>query len=303
MHSTALIAIDWGTTRARAYRLGAAGELLELREAPLGVQQVQDGDFGRALAALLGDWASSPAPRIASGMIGSRQGWVEAPYLACPARFAQLAAGLARTRGGELRIVPGIVTRDAAGIPDVMRGEETQLAGLDQGVGAVTAVLPGTHSKWARVENGAIVDFCTFMTGELFAALLGHTILGRLADRAAVPLVEQAFARGVARGLAEGELAHDVFGARTLALCGELAARDVADWLSGLLIGREIRASRSWASGMGREATNVTVVGSDALVERYRRALSQAGLACAPAPADAAIRGLWRIARDAALVP
>jgi 2-dehydro-3-deoxygalactonokinase len=293
----ALIAIDWGTTHARAYLLDRDGESLGARDAPLGVQHVTNGDFAGALATLLGDWAGLAIPRIACGMIGSRQGWVEARYLECPARFTDLASGLARTPGGELFIVPGVLARDAGGIPDVIRGEETQLAGTVGDRSQAIAVLPGTHSKWARVDDAAIVDFRTFMTGELYSALLDHTIIGRLADRGSHASDEDAFSRGVARGLGDGELAHDVFGARTLALTGALSAAQVPEWLSGLLIGREVRAARAWA---GNSA--VRVIGSDALVLRYRRAFAQAGVACEPGPADAAVRGLWTIARAAHLV-
>ncbi len=302
MSGTALIAIDWGTTSARAYRIGDDGAPLEARSAPLGVQQLRDGNFAAALSTLLGDWQALRAPRLACGMIGSRQGWIEAPYLPCPAPFAELAAHLVRTPNAELAIVPGLTTRDAAAIPDVARGEETQLAGAVQhDEPPVLAVLPGTHSKWARVEAGCVVDFRTFMTGEIYAALLEHTILGRLADRAAAAS-ESAFARGADRGLAEGELAHDVFGARTLALMGELAPGDVADWLSGLVIGREIRAARDWAVRAGHNAGRVRVIGTDLLVDRYRRALAQGGAIAEPGPPDAAARGLHRIAREAGIL-
>ena len=154
--STALIAIDWGTTSARAYRLDAAGGVCDTRSAPLGIGSLRDGGFASALDTLLGDWRDDAAPRIACGMIGSRQGWVEAPYVECPADLAQFGRALTATPGGELAIVPGARCVDAAGVPDVMRGEETQLVGAIRGDDArVLAVLPGTHSKWAIVERGA----------------------------------------------------------------------------------------------------------------------------------------------------
>ena len=153
---TALIAIDWGTTAARAYVLDGAGTVTGTRSAPLGVQHVQDGRFADALSALLGDWRDDPAPRIACGMIGSRQGWLEAPYVACPAQLSDLAAGIVRIPEGRLAVVPGVRTRDSYDVPDVMRGEETQIAGA---VGPleerVLCAMPGTHSKWACVEAGA----------------------------------------------------------------------------------------------------------------------------------------------------
>jgi len=303
MTATALVAIDWGTTSARAYCLDATGQVVARRSVPLGVLQVQDGCFAEALGTLLGDWHDVAAPRLACGMIGSRQGWREAPYAECPAQLATLAAGIVHAPGNALAIVPGVRTRDMNGIPDVMRGEETQLAGaVDEHEERVLAVLPGTHCKWALVENGRLVDFSTFMTGEMYNVLLNHSILGRLAQPAALK-PGPAFARGVTRGLGPGGLSHDLFGARTLALMGELAPRDVPDWLSGLLIGRELRNARTWAQRQGCDGARVRLVGTDALLARYADAMTQADIAMEMAPADAAALGLWRIAQHAALVP
>jgi 2-dehydro-3-deoxygalactonokinase len=303
MPDTALIAIDWGTTSARAYCLGAGGEVVAMREAPLGVLQVQAGRFPEALATLLGDWHDVAAPRLACGMIGSRQGWSEAPYVECPAPLAALAAGIVRVTGNMLTIIPGVRTRDSNGIPDVMRGEETQLAGaVDDSEERVLAVLPGTHSKWALVERGRLVDFATFMTGEMYNVLLNHSILGRLAQPSG-PDPGPAFERGVTRGLGAGGLNHDLFGARTLALMGELAPADIPDWLSGLLLGREVRNAREWAQRQGCDGATVRLVGTDALMARYAAAMLQAGVAVDLAPADSAARGLWRIAQHVSLSP
>ena len=198
--STALLAIDWGTTSARAYRLDAAGAVLARRYAPLGIQSVHDGRFDVALEALLGDWQGDTAPRIACGMIGSRQGWCEAPYVECPADLAGLGGALTRTPGGELAIVPGARCIDPSGVPDVMRGEETQLAGaLARDEDHVLAVLPGTHSKWAMVERGELVRFATYMTGELYAVLLEHTLLGRMAEHGPRPASPGGSVRAEAR--------------------------------------------------------------------------------------------------------
>jgi len=221
--------------------------------------------------------------------------------VACPASLDTLAAGLARVDAGALAIVPGLVTRDRRGLPDVMRGEETQLLGAVGADEAVLAVLPGTHSKWAHVAGGTVVDFATWMTGELYAVLLDHSILGRMAERGTAPAAD-AFARGVARGLEDGSLAHDVFAARTLPLSGELAGADVADWLSGLLIGREIRDALAWAHAVGAGADRVRIIGSDALAARYATALRQAGIDAERGASDAAARGLWRIAGQAGLI-
>jgi 2-dehydro-3-deoxygalactonokinase len=303
-HKAALIAIDWGTSHARAYVVDDAGRTVGERSAPVGVGAIHDGDFRGALAALLGDWLELDAPRVAAGMIGSRQGWIEAAYVDCPAGAAAVAERISHTPGRELAIIPGVTVRDDAGVPDVIRGEETQVFGaVGDEEPDVLAVLPGTHSKWVHVARGRIVDFETHMTGELYAVLLAHSLLGRLADtrRPSGPPGE-AFERGVSRGLDRGGLAHLVFGARTLALSGELAPQEVPDWLSGLLIGREIRSARTWANRRGLDAAGVRVIGDDQLVARYRQALVRARIDAEPGPKDAAVRGIARIARLARLL-
>ena len=300
MAAAVLIAIDWGTTSARASLVDADGRITGTRSAPLGVQQVRPGEFPQALDALLGDWRTLDLPRFAAGMIGSRQGWVEAAYVECPVALDALAGNLAWTAGRELAIVPGVIARDAAGVPDVMRGEETQLAGATLGTETYVAVLPGTHSKWARIEGGRLVGFQTHMTGELYALLLAHSILGRLAS-AAAPTAQPgaSFGGGVEHGLRGGGLGHAAFSARTLALTGTLAAADVPDWLSGVLIGHEIAAARQWAEAQGTSAGRVRIIGTDVLVARYAAALAQAGIDAEAGPADAAVRGLVQIARRA----
>ncbi|MEP7329576.1 MAG: 2-dehydro-3-deoxygalactonokinase [Betaproteobacteria bacterium] len=300
----ALIAIDWGTTSMRAYWLDATGSVIRTRNAPHGIQQIRDGGFDAALTQLVGDADDATVPHLACGMIGSRQGWVEAPYVACPALLTALVNGIVKVPGARLHIVPGVSTRDSRGIPDVMRGEETQIVGaVDEREPRVLTVLPGTHSKWALVESGHIVDFMSFMTGELWSVLLRHSILGRLAvpvSREAPP--GAAYVRGVRCGLGPGGLGHDIFGARTLALMGELADHEVGDWLSGVLIGREVRNARTWAQRHGYDASRVRLVGDDALVTRYVAALAEADIGYDRADSGAAAIGLWRLATLAGLV-
>lgn len=303
MAATALVAIDWGTSSARAYCLDTNGNVTARREVSLGVKHVRDGRFDAALAKLVDDLPIGAAPRIACGMIGSRQGWVEAPYVDCPASLIALADRLVHAPFEALAIVPGVATRDYARLPDVMRGEETQLLGaIATDAPPLLAVLPGTHSKWARVEHGRIVDFTTFMTGELYGILIDHSMLGRLAGHEPRRFVGAAFSRGVARGLDEGELSHDLFAARALSLTGSLGSDEVADWLSGLLIGREIRAARTWAGRAGVDASVVHVIGASALAERYALAVADGAMSPRRAAEDAAAHGLWRIARRAGMI-
>ena len=184
-----LIALDWGTSNLRASLLGPGGAVLDRRSAAGGVMAVPEHRFEAALRSLCGDWIDAHrGPLLASGMIGSRQGWVEAPYLPCPATRDAAAARLVAVPlagGATLHIVPGLVCTGADGQADVMRGEETQILGAVPADSPRTlVVLPGTHSKWASVERGVVRDFTTCMTGELHEALVRHTILGRLADGA-----------------------------------------------------------------------------------------------------------------------
>ena len=301
--STALIAIDWGTSSARAYWLDARGDIARTANAPLGVQKVPPGGFQAALAALL-DGAPDPrVPMIACGMIGSRQGWIEAPYRDCPADAASIGSALTTVPGMAMAIVPGLACRDPRGVPDVMRGEETQILGAldavrDRAIRVV--VLPGTHSKWAVVRDATIETFATFLTGELFAVLREHSILGRLTapgDDAT------ALERGLRRSLEEdANLSHDLFSARTLALTGELAPEAVGDYLSGLLLGAELAAGRRWLQRQRVPGESVQLIGDAVLCERYRKAFALAGLDAMLGPSDAAARGLWRIAQQAKVI-
>jgi 2-dehydro-3-deoxygalactonokinase len=242
-------------------------------------------------------------------MIGSRQGWLEAPYVPCPASPAEIAAhivSLQASDGARIHIVPGLSCRNAQGMPDVMRGEETQLLGVIGSGGDALWVLPGTHSKWARSAGGGIESFATYMTGELYAVLRGHSILGRMmptgprAEAGATPGADPAaFQRGVGYGLsAEGELLRKLFSVRSLGLFGEVPAEGLADYLSGLLLGVEVRD----ALAQSPAAAEIGLIGEPKLCERYRSALALAGMQANAVYADAAPRGLWRVAVDAGLV-
>jgi 2-dehydro-3-deoxygalactonokinase len=313
LSSPALLALDWGTTSLRAFLVAADGTVTEQRTAPLGILQVKNGDFAEAVEEIAGPWlARYPAlPILASGMIGSRQGWREAPYAEAPAGLSELARGLVAVdgRGGRrLWIVPGIAIRAKNGPPDVMRGEETQMLGALAGATCYEAtvfVLPGTHSKWALLEAGRIAWFATFMTGELYAVLKAHSILGRpmageTEDRAS-------FRRGLARAAdnspAAGALLHKLFSARTLALFDELPAGGIAAYLSGLLIGSELEEALAVvAARLGAAPERVTLIGEAALAELYGAALAERGIASSFAAADATARGLLAIARAAGLL-
>ena len=310
MPNAHLIALDWGTSNLRASLLDARGQALETRSAPGGVMAVQGGQFAQALLALCADWlAQTNCPLMASGMIGSRQGWREAPYLDAPTSLAQAARQLitvpVMVADGHaerlLHIAPGLRCLDSAGEFDVMRGEETQIWGADLPANSC-CVLPGTHSKWAWLgEGGAIRHFKTFMTGELYGLLTQHSILGRLMVFGAQAGASQheAFAAGVRLGLrGHAELPHTLFAARTAGLMGRLAPEALPDFLSGILLGAEIGGATAGAEPLRQ----VTLIGDEALCQRYALALELKGLAVSRASDGATTRGQWLLAGAAGLL-
>ena len=248
----------------------------------------------RATAEWLRD---GPLPILASGMIGSRNGWVEAPYVAAPAGADDLAGALSKhvtPDGAAVHFVPGVTT-ERDGLPDVMRGEEVQVLGaLAAGAAPGYFVLPGTHSKWAVARDGRLEDYATFVTGEAFAALRDHTILGALATEG--PFSEESFRAGVESGLTAGpDLLHRLFHARSLALFDRLPSEGVADFLSGLLIGAEIASPLAAGPGEGP----VTILGRSDLARRYATALELAGAEPAAMSADVVAHGHLAVARAA----
>ncbi len=289
-----MIAIDWGTTSFRAYRMRGRA-VLDRLALPLGILSVTEGRFEHALHDAVAPWLADGEHRILmSGMIGSRQGWIEAPYLPCPAATADLAAALIRVpfSAAEVLLAPGLTAADPADVPEVMRGEEVQIFGALSAASADTTVcLPGSHSKWARVAGGRVEGFSTHLTGEAFAALRSHTILGRLMQADAPPDAE-AFERGVLRSADPGGLLHHLFGVRTLGLFAQLPEAAAASYLSGLLIGHEVRAA---APG-----PHVLLIGAGALCELYSRTIDLCGGSATLAEADAAAQGLALIGEQAA---
>jgi 2-dehydro-3-deoxygalactonokinase len=289
-----MIGVDWGTSSFRAFRLAEDGAVMDRIDRPLGILHVPPGGFEAALRDAVGPWLAQGETRVLlSGMVGSRQGWVEAAYLPCPAAPAALAAALTPVPfpGATALLVPGLSDTDESGTPEVMRGEETQIMGVLPDLGADALVcLPGSHSKWARVRAGRIVSFRTMLSGEAFAAIRGGTILGRMMPDA--PHDAAAFARGLARAAEPGHLLHHLFGVRALGLAGRLAESESASYLSGLLIGHETRAA------FADDAAHVYLVGSRTLTGLYKTAIEAAGGAATILAEDAAASGLARIGRS-----
>lgn len=297
------IGIDWGTSRLRAYLIAADGAVLAKQENDRGILSVPAGAFPTVLRELIADWHNRhpPAQIVASGMVGSRQGWHEVPYVACPAGLDELVAKLGSVTAagvGRVWLVPGIADRDQMGMPDAMRGEETQIIGasLLLGAGTHVLVLPGTHSKWAVVRDGAILSFSTYMTGELFAVLRAHSILGRLMEESSER--EADFLRGIDTAHADSAgLLRRLFSVRTLGLFGDLPASSLESYLSGLLIGTEV-ANAVEAFGPDRPAL-VNVVSAAHLARSYERALERSGVRSRRIGEEATVLGLSLIAEGA----
>ncbi|MDA0187044.1 MAG: 2-dehydro-3-deoxygalactonokinase [Proteobacteria bacterium] len=270
------IAVDWGTTHCRAWAMGADGTMLAEAQSAEGMGQLAPAApeaYEAALLRLIGPWlGQAPVSIVACGMIGARQGWIEAPYMPVPC--APVGGGAIRptTRDPRLalRILPGLSQSAPA---DVMRGEETQIAGalaLRPGFDGVI-VLPGTHSKWAHVSAGEVVSFRSFLTGELFALLSGQSVLrhstgeGWQADAFAAA-VEDSLSRPAA-------LASRLFSIRAEDLLHGLAPGVGRARLSGLLIGMELAAAKPYWLGQP-----VTILGADRLADAYATALAAQGV-------------------------
>jgi 2-dehydro-3-deoxygalactonokinase len=265
-----IVGIDWGTSSLRIARLDGQGRAIEEREFPRGILTVPPGGFEQVFDETCGDWMKQPgALALICGMAGSRQGWEEAPYAPCPAGLPELASRLTWVEKDRIAIVPGLAC-DTDGAPDVMRGEETKALGVLELLGTQDAriVMPGTHCKWTRARDGRIESFATFMTGEFYALLRQHSILARTLPREDGELDEAALLRGVDHSMRTANLLHATFSSRTLALFERVPKNAAPSYLSGLLIGEELRSQDLAAL---REP--LVLVGAGKLTQRYAAAL------------------------------
>jgi 2-dehydro-3-deoxygalactonokinase len=296
---------DWGTTNRRAWAVDRAGTVLDHRQDDHGLLGVKDRAFEASFRAFVGDWLGhAPGiPVLMAGMVGSKLGWREAPYVETPAAFGDLArqmVELPALDGHPIRIGPGLVCR-ASGTPDVMRGEETQLFGLWLQAGTDRlCVLPGTHSKWAEIKGDGVAGFRTYMTGELFAQLSTSGTIAQLMRKDA-PHDATAFRRGVETSAQQsaGGLLNRLFSARTLGLFGELAPEAIASYLSGLLIGAELHD----ATAQSRPERPVAVIGSPRMNALYLEGLALLGVPAEAIEGDTLLRpALLEIGRQAKLI-
>ncbi len=292
------IALDWGTTSFRAYRVTGDGTVLDAISAAEGILHVENGHFEAALEKHIGGWDVS-LPIMAAGMITSRQGWIELPYLPCPAGAADLARALhhhTTASGRRIAFVTGLSYRTPDGMPEVMRSEEVQVFGSLDG-GCTHFIAPGTHSKWIATRGEQILSYATYVTGEVFAALKENTILGRLMKPG--PDDDEAFAMGVRAALDDpAGFLHRIFSARSLALFGELAPESIASYLSGQVIGTEV----AHAIRDNPRDVQYAVLASPQIGGRYVKALGIAGLKAQSGDPQAIVKGLAIIARHAGIM-
>ncbi|MDX8353899.1 2-dehydro-3-deoxygalactonokinase [Cognatiyoonia sp. IB215182] len=263
------IAVDWGTSNMRAWAMSASGTVLAEARSDKGMGELARDEFELELLRTVGDWISGPMTVVACGMVGSRQGWVEAPYASvpCPALPDGLARAPVQNPDLQVHVIPGIKQTDPA---DVMRGEETQIAGFlarNKNWDGVIC-LPGTHTKWVHVSADEVVSFQTFMTGELFATISEHTVLRH--SLATEGWDDDAFSNAVEEAMARPErLAARLFSLRADGLLNDLSAVSARARLSGLLIGAELAAAKPYWLGQ-----QIAVIGASGISKRYVDALA-----------------------------
>lgn len=299
-------AVDWGTTRLRIWLLDAGGNVLGERRGDDGLITAREKGFADVLESHLASLGAPPAlPVVVCGMAGSRQGWVEAPYVDTPAPITAILEGAVRVAGTarDIRIVPGLAQR-TAGFPDVMRGEETQLAGAGLSTsGRHLVCMPGTHSKWVEVEDGAVASFGTWPTGELYSVLGAHSILRHsLGEIPASVAADGPFFRDwCLSALNEGgDITSSLFAIRAAGLLHGLQPGDAAACLSGLLIGGEIASARR---RYRHTSAPVVLIVSGSLGKLYAAALGFAGIRVTEIDADLAVRsGLFEAARQNGMI-
>lgn len=297
-----LVALDWGTSSLRSYLIDNTGKTVAEDFSGQGILNVPEGDFGAVLEQQIGRLKpEGDFHTICSGMITSRNGWVETPYASCPATVEDLAATTVRYRTpqqGEVTFVPGI--RQLHPHPDIMRGEETQLAGLSSCGAKRSCLLPGTHSKWVHLRDGVIDSFTTFMTGDLYAALLEQTILKTALPS---PVPDESFSAGVSKGISAHEqnrcLLKELFSIRARTILEQDKHSGYREYLSGFLIGEEIATAKQ--AGYLPDSS-VTIIGNRTLAGYYTKALESIDITVTVAAEDLAARGLFRIARKLGLI-
>ena len=302
MNEPRFIAGDWGTTNLRLFLCDADGTALDHRSGPGAVDSA--GRFATVFASQTAAWETQHGrlPAVLCGMVGSSIGWVQAPYVPCPARPEHIAAACTAIDNGRIHIVPGLSCHNRLGAPDLLRGEETQLLG-----GALTRLeprqlvcLPGTHTKWVVVEEGQVRDFFTAPTGELFALLRDHSVLVRPPQGSDPAIDAEAFNKAVASVAAQpdAQILHRLFECRSRPLTADLPPTAAAAYLSGLLIATDVQGALHTLHTLSSKPTTVVLIGAPQLTQRYASACATLGLHTTQIDgATASLAGLTQIHR------
>jgi len=300
MSDVRFVAGDWGTSHLRLFLCDDSGAVLESASGPGAADS--HGQFAKVFDSLLAKWTPHPQelPAVLCGMVGSSIGWIQAPYLACPARPEDIATACATLRDGRIRIIPGLSCHNRCDAPDFLRGEETQILGalqLQPGLrqGRRLLCLPGTHTKWVMLEDGAVMEFLTAPTGELFNLLRHHSVLVRERG-AAADASTPAFKLGLAQAdrFPRAQVLHRLFECRSRLLNADMEARDAASFLSGLLIASDVGGALAlFADAI---ADGLVLVGAPQLTQLYASALSHYGHDAQRVDgAQASLAGLTRV--------
>jgi 2-dehydro-3-deoxygalactonokinase len=299
------IVLDWGSTRLRAYALAGDSRILQARHADTGVFSVDKGQFESTLRALIGDWLDR-VPDIeicAAGMVGSANGWAEAPYVCTPASTQALREQVLHVpfqhSNHILKIIPGVRHGMGAEV-DVMRGEETQIFGVLGGLKDALLCLPGTHCKWVIVRDGAIVDFRTHYTGELYQWLATQSSVSKVLDPSA------AFDAGAFDEAAQcamqnpSDLLNQVFTLRASVVARERTGAQAASAAQGALIGSDVANGLQYLRRKMGIFSRIALVGNATLNAHYLRVLNMQGIETTAHDADATVSGLTRILGNSA---
>lgn len=275
--SGGFIAIDWGSTNFRAFRVGEDGSVRDKHAEPLGIADLSKQQMGDVIESLVRRWPAESDALYCCGMIGSTIGWEEVPYLSCPIKPDQLVrhSPVLTIRNNRVRISPGLACKSVFGPPDVMRGEELQYLGaltlvprLQTGHGLLC--MPGTHTKWVAVDRGVLLHFSTSMVGDIFNALRKNSLLKHhlTADSTASP----AFEEGVEYGRSGGGLSRMLFSVRSRSVTRELPNANAASYASGIMIGNDVAdaldAYREYANDVP-----IVLIGNPSLCTLYQTAL------------------------------
>jgi len=289
------VGVDWGSTTFRAYRFDENGVLVAQISADKGIREIQPPTaehYEKVLFELIGSWLYEGDIVLLSGMITSRTGWIETPYLSCPVDVTSIAncAQCIETQGIELRFLPGIKQENPA--PDVMRGEELQLLGVADFNGSSTIILPGTHSKWATMKGSELAQFRTVMTGELFELISKNSLVGAVFS--SQKFDENSFMEGVELGYETTTLVSDLFTLRSSVILEQANSNTQHSRLSGMLIGSEIREGLQ----MMDACSDIVLVGAESLCLLYQRALTHIGKNARLSTGVAAVEGFQQIAKN-----